>query len=84
MFERVEAYDQMLQAGIRLSGENKQFFIWGRLQELHSQLPEDLHPSRILDFGCGTGDTTKFLAEMFPQADIWGIDTSSEAIAYAQ
>lgn len=46
-------------------------------------MPENLRLSRILDFGCGIGDTSKFLAELFPNADIFGVDISDEALEYA-
>ncbi len=83
MFGCPKEYDMMLQKGIRLSGEDKQYFIHGRLQDLCHQLPVSFKPSRILDFGCGIGDTTKYLAELFPTADIIGFDTSDQALAYA-
>jgi trans-aconitate methyltransferase len=84
MFDCTKEYDMMLNKGINLSGEDKQFFIRGRLQDLRRQLPIDFHPGRILDFGCGIGDTTMFLTELFPNADIIGFDTSDQAIAHAQ
>jgi SAM-dependent methyltransferase len=84
MFDCAKDYDKMLLMGINLSGENKHFFIQGRLQDLYRQLPVNFYPSRILDFGCGIGDTTKFLAQLFPNADIIGFDTSDEAIAHAK
>jgi len=83
MFENVKEYNKMLHQGISLSGENKHFFIQGRLQDLYNQLPKNFYPRRILDFGCGLGDTTKFLAKLFPNAYIFGFDTSDEAIEHA-
>jgi trans-aconitate methyltransferase len=83
MLDCVKEYDLMLQKGICLSGEDKQFFIRGRLQDLRHLVPVDFHPGRILDFGCGIGDTTKYLAELFPSADIIGFDISDQALAYA-
>lgn len=41
------------------------------------------NPLTILDVGCGGGDFTKLLAEAYPQAQVTGIDTSEEAICYA-
>ena len=83
MFDCAKEYDMLLDKGIKLSGEDKKYFIRGRLQDLYSQLPGYFHPNRILDFGCGIGDTTKILGELFPKADIIGFDTSDQAIAYA-
>ncbi|PJD95779.1 MAG: hypothetical protein CK425_07695 [Parachlamydia sp.] len=41
-------------------------------------------PSSILDVGCGGGQFTLQLAEKFPQAQVTGIDISSQAIDFAQ
>ncbi|HXT51169.1 MAG TPA: class I SAM-dependent methyltransferase, partial [Thermoanaerobaculia bacterium] len=57
LFARGDEYDAMLATGIRLSGEEKPFFIDGRLTSLFRALPAGWRPRRILDFGCGTGDT---------------------------
>jgi SAM-dependent methyltransferase len=84
MFDLAQEYDAMLQRGIRLSGEDKAFFIRGRLRDLRRQLPAGFRPERILDFGCGLGDTTSLLAEWFPDADIVGFDTSDPALDHAR
>lgn len=41
-------------------------------------------PTSILDIGCGGGLFTIRLARRYPQAQVVGIDLSSEAIAFAQ
>src|SRR5262249_820359 len=84
LFDKSEEYDAMLRQGIRLSGEDKWFFIDGRLGELKSQLPGTISPRRILDFGCGIGDTTRRLAEVFPGAMLIGLDTAEAALDHAQ
>ena len=84
MFDLAEEYDTLLQKGISISGEDKQYFIRGRLQDLCNQFPMSFDPGSILDFGCGIGDTTKYLAELFPTADIIGFDTSEQALSYAR
>jgi trans-aconitate methyltransferase len=73
----------MLNRGIRLAGENQEFFIRGRLQSLQRRLPRDFKVQRILDFGCGIGTTTRHLAERFERAEIVGVDTSADALHYA-
>ncbi|MBW1790106.1 MAG: class I SAM-dependent methyltransferase [Deltaproteobacteria bacterium] len=77
-------YDLMLDKGIRLSGEGKRFFILGRLNDLRRALPTGFCPRRILDFGCGVGDTTRLLAETFPTAELVGADTAIKALDYAK
>lgn len=41
-------------------------------------------PKSILDVGCGGGTFTIRLGKKYPQAKVVGIDTSAEAIAFAQ
>jgi 2-polyprenyl-3-methyl-5-hydroxy-6-metoxy-1,4-benzoquinol methylase len=49
--------------------------------KIFSQLSK---PESILDVGCGGGQFTFELAKQFPQAQVVGIDISSEAIEFAQ
>jgi SAM-dependent methyltransferase len=83
LFDLAEEYDEMLNCGIRLSGEDKFFFIAGRVRDLKRQLPSDFDPRRILDFGCGGGDTSCFLAKIFPNAHVVGVDVAEQVLAYA-
>lgn len=73
----------MLQQGIRLSGENKNFFVMGRIKDLQSQVGSISEIREILDFGCGNGETAFYLAECFTSATVTGVDTSKAAIQYA-
>ena len=83
LFDDAESYDEMLQRGIRLSGESKEFFIRGRLEHLRRRLPRDSSPERILDFGCGVGDASAVLAAMFPGASVVGVDVAEAAVQKA-
>jgi trans-aconitate methyltransferase len=83
LFDLSAEYNQMLNQGLRLSGEDKYFFMAGRIHDLQQQLPSNFTPRRILDFGCGIGDTTRLLADTFPDADVVGIDTAEQALDYA-
>jgi len=82
LFDRAAEYEAMLSQGICLSGENQEFFIHGRIRDLRSQVPAN--PRRILDFGCGTGNSCMRLGEVFPTAEIVGADLSDEALRYAR
>lgn len=42
------------------------------------------NPRSILDIGCGPGNSTAVLKELFPASDITGIDSSAEMIAEAE
>src|SRR5579885_1785129 len=79
LFDRASDYDEMLQRGLRLSGEDKGYFIEGRLSRLAHFLPAGFTATRILDFGCGTGDTTRQLVRHFPGASVVGADVSAGA-----
>ncbi|PZQ15818.1 MAG: trans-aconitate 2-methyltransferase [Ancylobacter novellus] len=41
-------------------------------------------PSRIVDLGCGPGNSTELLARRYPQAEIVGIDSSPDMLAAAR
>lgn len=49
-----------------------------RVAELH------LAPKRILDVGCGTGKNLRDLARAFPDAQLHGLDLSSDMLAVAE
>lgn len=84
LFDQASSYEQMLNRGLRLSGEDRTFFMDGRLTRLRALLPADYVPARILDFGCGTGETSPELLERFPGARVVGIDASAGALEHAR
>ena len=83
-FDLGEEYDDMLNQGLRLSGEDKSFFIRGRIREIRRRLGVDWRPRRVLDFGCGTGDAARHLAKSFPEAEVVGIDAAAGALSRAR
>jgi len=86
LFDLSAEYEEMLNRGIRLSGEDRDFFIRGRVRHLAKELPAasaEWRVRRILDFGCGTGNASSFLAATFPGAEVVGVDTAANALEYA-
>ena len=84
LFDLADEYDAMLNQGIKVSGESKEYFIHGRISDLRKTLPADLKVLKILDYGCGIGETSSLLKEYFKDAEITGVDLSEEAIEYAE
>lgn len=74
----------MLMEGLKLSGESKDFFMRGRVRDLKNNLPENYSLRKILDYGCGLGETAEYLAETFPGSHVTGADTSASALSHAR
>jgi len=43
----------------------------------------DFRPLRILDMGCTVGHSTLPYKELFPEAEVWGIDVGAPVVRYA-
>lgn len=84
MFDLADEYEKMLDKGISASGEKKDYFIKGRLDDLLNQLPKEFVPRKILDYGCGTGETSVLLKELFPTANVVGSEISEGSLEYAK
>lgn len=83
-FDDATGYEELLNRGLRLSGESREYFACERIRVLNEFIDEQDPPTRILDYGCGTGDTSSLLASSFPTAEVIGVDTSGPAIASAK
>jgi len=83
IFNRTAEYDRMLNDGLQLTGEGKDFFARGRVAALQRYLPR-ASVNTVLDYGCGLGETTALLAETFQAQRAVGVETASEAVDYAQ
>ena len=84
LFDLSEQYDEMLRMGVSLSGEDPAYFMRGRIDDLAARLPSGWKANRILDFGCGTGESSAYLAAKFPGACVVGVDTSASAVGLAE
>jgi SAM-dependent methyltransferase len=78
-------YDAALNRGISLSGESKEYFAGRRIEWLSSRLREQgCRPTRVLDYGCGTGGSARELLEHLAAASVTGVDLSTDSIAVAR
>jgi SAM-dependent methyltransferase len=86
LFELGSSYDEMLEKGISLSGESKDYFIDGRIEHLHAELRRVgwSGVSSILDFACGVGDASTRLSAAFDGASVLGVDIAEGAVEEAR
>jgi SAM-dependent methyltransferase len=76
-------YDEALEKGISVSGEDKDFFAKGRVLRLAQSLNKlGVRPKRILDFGCGTGSAIPHLLTLADS--VKGADVSSGSLDVAK
>ena len=81
----IKAYRENLNKSLSLSGETSDFFAKYKAQKLFEWFPEyNKKNCNILDFGCGDGNMTQHVHNIFPKAKVFGIDPSSESIKEAQ
>lgn len=52
-------------------------------RELLARVPLS-SPSRVVDLGCGPGNSTLLLRERYPVATVWGVDNSPEMLTRAR
>ena len=81
--EFADRYDETVQEVIGASGESVQFFADIKAALVHELLGNAPSP-RVLDFGCGTGNTTRALATAIPSAEVVGIDVSAASVIAAR
>jgi SAM-dependent methyltransferase len=81
----VDRYKEIINARSAIVGESFEYFIRLRLGLLARELADasEPPPRRILDFGCGIGETERTMRELFPHATVDGIDSSPESIKAA-
>lgn len=76
----------MLEQGISLSGESKDYFIDGRIEHLRARIAANggSPVTSVLDFACGVGDASSRLAAAFDEARVLGVDIAAGAVEEAR
>jgi len=78
-------YDSALNRGLSLSGESKAYFARERVRWLAARLRElGAQSGHVLDYGCGTGDTSPELLEQLHAKMVVGVDASRESLDVAR
>ncbi|MGH9823701.1 MAG: class I SAM-dependent methyltransferase, partial [Blastocatellia bacterium] len=78
-------YDDAINSGLSVSGENREYFARMRVEWLARSLKRlGEKPATAIDFGCGVGSAAPFLLDCLGLESYWGIDTSAESIVVAR
>jgi SAM-dependent methyltransferase len=80
-----EEYLATHRTNLAVTGESPDYFARYKIVEVARRLKAlKLSPRRVLDFGCGIGNSAPHLREAFPQAAITGVDVSEKSLAVAR
>lgn len=83
-------YDQDLMRGVGLSGEQACFFIEQRILNLRNRLQKfgnirvNREACKVIDYGCGHGQSTHVLRRVFSASEVIGLDVSKASLAKAR
>lgn len=78
------AYDHDLRRGLRLAGEEPDWFARQRVAIVSEHLlAAGATVETILEFGCGVGNHIPFLRRSFPHSRIVGVDVSDDSLEVA-
>ena len=78
-------YDEALKEGIRISGQDRDFFARGRITWLSNALRKNGAASlSVMDFGCGTGLSTPYFYELLSATSVMGVDISIKSLEVAR
>jgi SAM-dependent methyltransferase len=78
-------YDTTLNRGLSISGESKDYFARERVRWIAARLRSlGAQPTRVLDYGCGTGSAGPELLRELNVRSVTGVDASPEILAAAR
>ena len=84
-FDRyADSYRRLHAENIRLSGESPDYFARYKALDARRLAGGGLPFPRVLDFGCGIGNATRFLEESFPDCEVTGVDVSPASLDIAR
>lgn len=81
-----DRYTDMHRASIQASGEEPSYFSRYKAQYMASRLgaKRAAQPMKVLDFGCGIGNSIPHLLDAFPRSQLFGVDPSGESVQLAE
>src|SRR4051794_19251595 len=80
-----EEYLATHKSNLAVTGESPDYFARYKIVEIARRLRGlGVAPRRVLDFGCGIGNSAPHLREAFPEAQITGVDVSEKSLAVAR
>ena len=79
MYASHDSYDDQLNRGLSISGNDKAYFAKARVHLLTGLWRGTSAPKRVLDFGAGDGSTLEILREAFPAAHLVAAEPSPDA-----
>ncbi len=82
-----EIYDEGHVKAVAMSGFKPSYFHEYKLKEMVQYLKKEGLADKklkLLDFGCGTGSSAKYIRKYLPGVSIYGVDVSAESIKVAK
>jgi len=81
--EFAQDYDDVHAKTLNISGADRNYFSEYKIAEI-ARHELSSSPISVLDFGCGDGNSVKYMEEYFPSALLYGTDVSSLSINEAR
>lgn len=80
-----EEYLATHKSNLAVTGESPDYFARYKIVEIARRLRAlGVAPKRVLDFGCGIGNSAPHLHKAFPDAQITGVDVSEKSLSVAR
>lgn len=81
-----EEYTATHAKNLAITGEGPEYFSRYKVEAAVARLKQIGYPDpkRVLDFGCGIGNSAPFLRAAYPDADIIGLDVSEKSLEVAR